>query len=53
MHFAELCFFEIGRNPDVIDLRDREHLFAGLHALAQFHGFFVDDAVHGSNDCCI
>ncbi len=39
VHFAELCFFEIGRNPNIVDLRNHEHLVAGLHALAQFYGF--------------
>ena len=46
MHSLDLCLFEVGRNPDVIGLREREQLLPGsdlrpdLHLLVPDHTVF-------------
>ena len=52
-HFAELRFFEIGGDPDVLRLADGEELFAGCNALANLYCFFSDDARDGRKNFCV
>ena len=53
LHLLQLCFFEIGGDPDVVDGNDGQQLLARLHALAGFHGLAPDDPAYRRDDLCI
>jgi|SRR5271166_1007460 len=48
VHAAELCFFEVRCDPDVVDRNDREQCLAGLNAISNLDGLVSDDAANGS-----
>jgi hypothetical protein len=43
-HFFELRFLGVGGDPNILRLVDDQQLLAGLHSLANLHGFAGDDA---------
>jgi hypothetical protein len=42
--FFALRFLEVGGDPNILPLADNQQLLAGLHSLANLHGFAGDDA---------
>ncbi len=50
LHFAQLRFFEVGGDPNVVEIDDLHQFLAGSDVLPDFDGAIADDAVHRGND---
>ena len=53
LHLPKLRFFEVRRDPNVVEINDLHQFLAGSDVLPDFHGTIADDAVHRGNNFCV
>ena len=53
LHFAQLVFFEVGRDPDVVEVDDLHQLLSGRNILSDFDGAIADDPAHWRDNFCV
>ncbi len=53
LHLPQLGFFEVRRDPNVVEIDDLHQFLAGSDVLPDFHGPIADDAVHWGDDFCV
>ena len=52
-YVAQLCFFEICRDPQIVNLGDGEQFLSGRHVCAYFGGSLHDNARNRGRNLCI